>query len=264
MDFLLAWHNLIFFLPILVGLVAASALALGFGGEAGEGDADGVDTGDVEIDTSIDMDADSAEHMELSDGSSDHESDGHIDHNAFQQALSLLGVGKVPLSIVIMLMGLSFGITGIILNALSGTLTRGYTVTSALISMIAAFVTMIVITGGTARAVAKIIPSFETRVASRTDLIGRSATLVLPANTQTGFAHVRDEFGRLHEVRCRTTGGEISEGSEVFIFDYDTDESMYLVESVSPFMKKIVAVQKGGADESADTQSTAQQNRIAE
>ena len=85
---LLAWYNLIFLLPLAVGLL------LIFGNMAGIG---------ADADADVDHDAD-ADH--------DHDAGSKL----FLHVLTALGVGKVPLSIVMMLMCMIFGGIGMMLN----------------------------------------------------------------------------------------------------------------------------------------------------
>jgi hypothetical protein len=255
-DFLLAWYNLIFLIPILVGIVASLALAAGFGGEVGEGSAE-VEAGEGETDDITDH-----------DGSSD----GHSDHSMLQQALSLLGVGKVPLSIVIMLSSLSFGIAGMLSNAVLGGMI-GSPRSIVLVSLVSAFCAMLFITANCAKAMSKIVPSFETRTVSQRDFLGMQAHLILPASPFTGLAHIRDQHGNLHQIRCKTSHGEISDGVDVMVFDYEEQEGVYLVEEI-PTLKRAVksspslpaqkTSREGGLDESTDTQSATQQRKITE
>jgi hypothetical protein len=257
MEFLLAWENLIFLIPILVGVVASLALATGFGGEVGEGDAEtgeGADMDDASIDSDVD---DVTDH----DGSGD----GHSDQSMLQQALSLLGVGKVPLSIVIMLSSLSFGIVGMLSNVLFG---------MVYISLIIGLFAMIIITASCAKNMSKIVPSLETRTVSQRDLLGMQAHLILPASPSTGLAHVRDQFGTLHQIRCRTTQGEISDGRDVVILDYNEQEGIYIVTAEIPILQRsrersFVSqtqnmAQEGGVNESENSQLSREQKKQSE
>ena len=222
MDFLLAWQNLIFLTPILIGVFASLAIATGFGGEVGEGNAEAgesVDCDDASGDSTV---GDVTDHNGTTGNG-----DGHNGHSMFQQALSLLGVGKVPLSIVIMLSNLSFGIVGITSNVLLGS--SGLRL---LASLAIAFGAMILITASCAKMMSRIVPSFESRTVSQRDLLGIQACLILPASPTSGLAHVRDQFGTLHQIRCRTAHGEIPDGCDVMAYDYDEKESVYLIEEL--------------------------------
>ena len=234
MNFLLAWQNLIFLIPILVGIVASLALATGFGGEVGEGEVEHGESAEMD-DASTDNQSDALA-LEVGDDASDH-GEGHADHNVIQHALSLLGVGKVPLSIVIMLSGLSFGITGLLSNVFLRTITNGSGL-GALVSMSISFCVMFLVTASCAKAMSKIVPSFETRTVSQRGLLGLQAHLILPASPTSGLAHVRDQFGTLHQIRCRTTHGEIPDGRDVVAYDYDEEERVYLVTEEIPMLAR--------------------------
>jgi hypothetical protein len=90
----LAWYNVIFYVAIIMGMAFVLVSAMGLGAD---GDAD------------LDVDGDGELDMEV-------ETDGHGESDVFQKVLSLFGVGRCPLSIVIFSALLIFGGTGVILN----------------------------------------------------------------------------------------------------------------------------------------------------
>lgn len=235
-DFLLAWYNLIFLVPVLTGVVAALAATTGFGMETGEaGESDGFD-GD-------------------SDDVSGHAVDVHSDGNLFERALSLLGVGRVPLSIVITVSSLTFGVTGILLNFFLFSVLKSHILTTGA-SSVGAFAAMLVITNGLAGWLSRVLPSVETYGVSHTGLEGRVGTLVLSANTEFGIAHVYDEHRELHRVQCKTYQGTIPEGTEVVIIHYEKSESVYYVEATSAWRMEAVRNKKESVSPAAGRDET--------
>jgi membrane protein implicated in regulation of membrane protease activity len=217
MNELFAWYNLVFYVPVLFGVILVLGSAFGLadhdadaghdadGGHDAEHDADGKPTGAVDA-----------------HASPDHEP------NVFTKALSVLGVGRVPITIVLMTASLIFGGLGIVANTLLASLI-GVSGAFALISVAVAFVGMVFLTGWTARGVARIMPSTETYRVSKTDLVGKTGQLVLPADTSYGLAQVRDHEGNVHNLTCRTAEGTIPKGSDVLVYDYDEEKKVYVV-----------------------------------
>lgn len=206
MDSWLAWHNLLFLLPIVVGALLAVGAVLG--GTDGAGDADG--DFDAEADTHADADSDH-----------DHDVAGH------PSLITLLGLGRVPLTILLMLWLLLFGALGVSLKAALGF--SSPSVSTAIAAVVSVPVTLVV-TGFVARGLSRLMPSTETYAATKAGLIGLSGTAELEVNGEWGMANVRDEGGALHKLRCRTYGGVVEKGTEVLITDYDPDADFFIVE----------------------------------
>lgn len=260
-DFLFAWYNLIFLLPILTGIVATLAATSGFGMEAGESDGPETETeshasGGFDADSDSDSDADG-------DNVPDHAIEAHSDGNLFERALSLLGVGRVPLSIVITVASLTFGVTGILLNTLLLPIWKIPTLIAS-VSTLGSFIAMFVITGGLARWLSKILPSVETYGVSNTGLEGRVGILVLGANTEFGVVHVLDEYHQLHRVQCKTFKGTLSEGTEVIIIKYEEAEKIYYVEAMSTWGVQPSMTQKKGVNEREEQDTTVNQKNNTE
>ncbi len=259
MDFLLAWYNLIFLLPILMGIVAALAATSGLGIEAGDSDSSGVET-ESEASHGCDTDSDT--------DTPDHAVEVHSDGNLFERALSLLGVGRVPLSIVITVSSLTFGVTGILLNSLLLSLVKIPTLIAG-VSVLGSFTVMFLITGALSRWLSKILPSVESYGISHSGLEGRVGTLVLAANTEFGVVHVVDEYHQLHRIQCKTFKGTIPEGTEVIIIKYEESEKVYYVEAMSAWRletsrnkneAQTLLVKEDGVDKKEKEDITSRQN----
>jgi hypothetical protein len=200
-DHPLAWQNLIFYIPLAVGLLLILGSAFG----AYHHDADG---------------AHDAHH------DADHDADGGI----LAKTLQILGVGRVPLTILIMIGSLVFGGVGIITNTILSSLGL-VPALYAPISIAVAFVGGVSLTGSAARLLDRLMPTTETYLVSRHDFVGCTGTLLLPADPTSGYAQVKDPEGNVHNIKCRTVRGELPKGAEILIIEYDERTSTYVVDA---------------------------------
>lgn len=202
---LLAWQNVIFYIPLAVGLLLILGSAFGVH-DHDAGHAHGHD-GEVH---------DGAHH------------DGH--GSLFERAFALLGVGRVPLTVLLMIASLYFGGLGIILNTLlssAGLAPSFY----GPISVVSAFMGMVVLSGATARLIHRLLPTSESYSISRHDFAGCSGTLLLPADSSSGYAQVKDREGNVHNIKCRTTMGALPKGTPILVVEYDEDTKVFVIDA---------------------------------
>ena len=129
-EWFFAWYNLIFIVPFLLALLYVGVYAVS-----------GLTFGDADVDHDIDADADA--HFETDahvDADADADADGHLETDAHIDAdadthvevhgeagtvahgsvlagmMSLLGVGRVPLSILLMVLLITWGVIGFVTN----------------------------------------------------------------------------------------------------------------------------------------------------
>ena len=140
MSCVFVWHNLIFLIPLSLGVLLVFGAASGAIGDA-----------DRDIQTACDVDADAQVEADCDVGASD----------LVIEVLSLLGVGRVPLSIVVFSASLIFGTAGFIANLwLEPHLLAP--VAFAPISLCIAFCAMFVLTGRVAALVGLVPFCFQT------------------------------------------------------------------------------------------------------
>ena len=196
-----AWYNLVFLLPIVLGAMLALGAALG-----------GVDAGhDIDVDVDAEAEAD------------------HGDGDSAESPLQLLGLGRVPLTILMMLWLFTFGVAGVTLK----TLLLWFGLSAAMGAAIAALLAIPVSlfsSAAIARVIARLLPTTETYAAVKGDLIGLSGTAELEVTTEFGVVNVRDEGGALHKLRVRTYGQRVGKGTEVLITDHDPTDDFFIVE----------------------------------
>src|SRR3989338_4168903 len=190
MTWLLAWQHLIFLIPLGFGMLLVFGAASGLIGH-----------GDVDVDHEFHVaEADHdvvGEHDVAQDGHDGaHAHDVH-DRGFMSRALSLFGIGRVPLSIILTTASLLWGGVGLAAGFLAEP-ALGVGFISGVLAVAAAWLTMTVGTGSLARLVARVMPTSETYRVTKRDLIGRTGTMLFPIAPQsTGYVQVNDHEGNL-------------------------------------------------------------------
>ena len=229
MNQLLAWQNFLFYIPLVCGLLLGAGALIGLGFGHGDGHA-GADSAGAHATT---------EHIGHGHGPGH----GHEVHpTLMSQLFALLGLGRVPLSISLMMMLLIFGGTGTVLNILLAEL-RASGGTYAWVSIIGALLAVFLLSGPISTLLARIVPSIETYTVSRRDLIGCTAVLINDTDEQGGYAQARDREGNIHNISCRTyaatpspdasrgpSRSPLMKGTQVLIVDFDPASNRYTVE----------------------------------
>ncbi|HSV12931.1 MAG TPA: hypothetical protein VLI90_01630 [Tepidisphaeraceae bacterium] len=256
-QWLLGWSNLIFILPFGLGLLYLGIYTLS-GWTFGDADADaGVDH---EVDASVDADGHlSCEHdadADLShdvdaDADADADTDAHVDadsdadtdadgHDAESSdssqssgstilaILSWLGVGRVPVSIILMVMLMSWGVIGFAANR---TLLDHPVSQAALLAMAVAFTGSILITKFVTLTVARYLPTNETYARRRHQLLGCVGEALYNIDGTFGMACGRDAVGEQFQVPCRVAEGRamIAKGTKVQLVGYTASNQMFYV-----------------------------------
>jgi hypothetical protein len=187
---LLHWHRLIFLVPIGLGTVLAIGAALS-------------------------LDGGGADHPE-----GDHETaHGHA-----------LDLGRLPLTIRLMLASLSFGGIGLSVTYLLGSVASP---THAALAAWIALMGAIFISGRLARVFAQRLPLFETETVTRRELLGSTGRAVLQVGPAGGLVQVHDRRGNLHQLASRSLKGEgvLAAGTPVVLVDYDEGRGLFEVTS---------------------------------
>lgn len=212
MEFL-EWWNLIFILPFLGG-ICYLVLMLASGSSAMEQevevDLEGeVDLGEIINEPSLDVDT---------------------EPGLVFEALSFLGIGKIPMSIIILTFCFLWGFFGWIGNQIF----RQILPSPGLFiwpSLGVALLSSIFGTRWLATVLAKIMPQTETYAVSNQQLVGKRAQALFNITEEFGRARLRDNSGNLIGVPCRVGPGEreIPSGSRVVLLHYDAERKLFLV-----------------------------------
>jgi len=144
--------------------------------------------------------------------------------------LEMLGVGRVPVTVVVMMASLLFGGTGIILNRILASLNLPAALYGAA-AVGGALVMTAALTGWATRLLGRIMPTTETYVVTRHDFAGCTGKLLLPADATSGYAQVKDREGNVHNIKCRTVGAALAKGQEILVVEYDDETKTYVVDA---------------------------------
>ncbi|MEZ4221911.1 MAG: DUF1449 family protein [Polyangiaceae bacterium] len=209
----LAWNNLVFLIPIALAVVLMFGSATGLSEFGADVDVDA----DVNVDADADMDADAD-----ADADTEHDADGGY------SVLTLLGVGKVPLSLLLMTALFLFGGIGLCTSTILSPVLGGNL--AGVVALTGAVVGAAVLTGVVARIVARVLPSTETYAGDELDLVGCTGVALLDIGESFGVAHVADDGGALMKIRCRTYEGRIEKGAAVLVTELDPESHVFTVE----------------------------------
>ena len=198
---LLEWWNLIFLLPAAAAVLYVLLLAVG----------------------ALPFD-DMGLHFDALGGHLDHDLPG--DHDL----LGILGVGRVPISIVLISFSLLWGVIGwFAIRAFRPIWPEpGVFIWPSLLVALtgAAGLTRVL-----AKLLSRVMPGSESYGAGTRELIGRMAETRYPISPTGGSVQVYDQYGTLHEVPARVLADEalIPAGARVVLWRYDDATGSYLV-----------------------------------
>ncbi|MFH1985400.1 MAG: hypothetical protein ABIL58_26485 [Pseudomonadota bacterium] len=222
---LLQWWNLIFILPFIGALFYILLLCTGT--VAADHDAD--------FNVDMDQDADLSADMDHSTGI-EHLHD--VDPGMLARALSFLGIGRVPLSIILISVCFLWGFTGFASNTLLKPVLPAFLfvwVSIAMALMVSVFCTRLL-----AALLSRIMPATETYAVSIEQLTGKWAEAITTIDETFGQALVHDDAGALHTVQCLVHAGEsnISRGTQVILLFFDKNRRAFFVGTETPVVNR--------------------------
>jgi hypothetical protein len=149
--------------------------------------------------------------------------------------MTWLGIGRVPVSIVLLVLLLSWGAIGFCSNQVL----RQRIADPARIGFISIAVALVgsaLTTRGTTRLVARVLPDGETYAVRRHQLLGAIGTAVSVITANFGLVAVHDEHGHLFQVPARTRGDgiEIPKGANVRLVAYTAKDRTFHVIEYTP------------------------------
>lgn len=257
---LLEWYNLVFVAPIGLAGIYLVLSATGLGTETGhdmdhDAEVDMDHDVDMDMDHDVDMDMDHDVHVDVDhdldvghdvdhdvamEGVEHEVHDGHVaaqqDHSLMIRALSVLGFGKVPVSILMTCLMVIFGAVGLICNGLFASVFPWQWAPEIYFwpSFGVAGFAALSLTGATARGINRIMPTSETYVIKASELVGRVGISVYGlAEGQRGVVSVKDESGTLHRVSGHAVDAAIGKDKEIIVVRYHREGDYYDV-SESP------------------------------
>ncbi len=268
---LLQWWNLLFALPLVVGMLFSLITALGFAstghaaaerGDIEQGDiAHEVDAGDGDLEhgdigQDTDLHAEQGDAMdsvpaEMADGEAGHGAHaehgheaGHGNHNhhesVFTQILEAFGIGRgVPISVMLPFCMMLWGVLGLVSNQALHPLLR-FPAVYVWISVLVSLLGTSLLARGLSGVVARYLQIGQVASMSRERLIGATGVAVFTIDERGGVADVHDRVGTIHRIPCRVRerGTPLPAGTPVVVADYESETGTYLVEE-NPFADSI-------------------------
>jgi Protein of unknown function (DUF1449) len=237
-QWLLSWWNLIFVAPFAVALLYLGVYTL-TGLELGDADADlhgdfdadaDADAdGHIEADGHVETDADTETDAAHGDGHDPSGSSGS--HSFHAMALAWFGVGKVPITIIVIVLMLVWGAAGFIANSAIRPL-GGWE--AARISLPLALLASLFISRVMVLFMGRFVPLNETYAKRRGELVGCIGEAIYGINQTFGMAMVRDDRGDLHQVACRVASEvpPVEKGAKVKLVVYGAKDRTFFVRQV--------------------------------
>lgn len=228
---LLEWQNLFFALPMLLALIF---LGLSMFSSLGDSDVDADVDADVDIDVDVDLDVDidldgDVPHNAPHDFSYDIDSDGEV--SFLSNMLSILGIGKAPLSIVGFCWLMIFGFTGLFFNSIwEGVF--GSIGIMVLISAILALTISVTLTSLLAGLIGRFMPQTESYSEKPSDYVNREACVRFTVTTTSGTITLYDKYKNLHSLSAvlhSSWSKEIKSNTKVIIMSYNKQDNIYCV-----------------------------------
>jgi membrane protein implicated in regulation of membrane protease activity len=251
-QWLLSWWNLIFTVPFFLALVYLGVYTLtgwSFGDDFDadhdlEVDHDVAIEHDVDVDHDIDVDHDvdvdhDADLEADADADADHDADHDAEHDVqggdggpspITELMLWLGVGRVPVGLVLMVLLFTWGIVGFITNnVLRPVMPRDWMV--AFVSLPLALFGSAMATRTVTGLIAKYMPLTETSAKRHEALLGQVGEAMYAIDHTFGMASVRDKTAGVMQVPCRVGSDYemIAKGSSVLLVSYDASDKMYTV-----------------------------------
>ena len=202
MDWLSGWYNWPFLLSFFVG---CGLIALTLLGVSGDSDVDG-------------------------DGIPDALETDH--HHTHVSALEWLGLGKAPLSVLLQTALISFGLTGMLVNAACHDLFVGWWDAAAFpMALVLGFAAAVAATGGVGRMFAVFMPPENATSRKPGEFVGRLGTAATRITLTIGQVRLSgdEEVTLLNAFSDPAMVPTIERGAEVHIVGYDSERRMYRI-----------------------------------
>jgi membrane protein implicated in regulation of membrane protease activity len=141
----------------------------------------------------------------------------------------------VPLSILLMVLMLIWGMIGFFSNMLLWEKYQNETLLLA-VSIPLAFAGSILGTRLLTAAMVRWLPTHETYVQRRHELLGAVGEAILPIDSNFGMAAVRDEYHDLFHIACRVHSNQpvLEKGTKVKLVAYNGKQKIYYVTQHDP------------------------------
>lgn len=229
LDWITGWWNLIFIVPFGLALMYLGLYTLS-GWTFGDADAD-VDH-DLDVDADADFDADhdlEVDHDVDADSDTDSDADSDTAHgSAILSALNWIGIGQMPLSLVLMIQMLCWGAIGFSAMQIQHGLpiVRSTLISAAVAGLIALLVTHVI-----ARVLGPRLFKPVNTARRWHQLLGSRGEALYPIDQHFGMVTGRDDRGELFQAACRVADGvdPLPKGTAVQLVAYAAKDRIFHV-----------------------------------
>jgi membrane protein implicated in regulation of membrane protease activity len=252
----LQWWNLVYVAPLFVSIIWILGTIFTMGhGDAGHGGhvshgvenvvhsvAHGVEHGLHHVGSAFDH---AIHHGDVShDGAVHHDVNGHSHHHdsgsnsddvgrgqsIFTWLINVLGLGQIPITLLIGMFLLCWGAVGMTANQILAGIMK-YPAIYIWPSLAVTFFSSFIVTRALVAIVVRCIPETETFGVSRLQLVGSLGKTVFSTSANAGTVDIKDQYGTVHRVQAKTEDGKdaIPSGREVIIIDFDDDDKRFVV-----------------------------------
>jgi membrane protein implicated in regulation of membrane protease activity len=144
-------------------------------------------------------------------------------------------VGRVPLSIILMVLMLTWGMIGVFSNMVLWEKYHDEMLLVA-VSIPLAFVGSVLSSRLMTAAMVRWFPTHETYVQRRHELLGAVGEVILPIDSNFGMAAVRDEYHDLFHIACRVRSDQpaLEKGTKVKLVGFNGKQNIYYVMQYDP------------------------------
>jgi hypothetical protein len=241
---LLQWHYLVFLLPLGVAILLLVLSTLRFGAHRGGGNSGhhgaGLRHGVGGHHQGHGVGRHAGGQAKAAHGRAHHprsangkDGDRGEGVSALGLLLTLIGVGRAPLPIVLQMFFLCWGVAGILANQILLPNVSNPTFAQVLPSLGTAFWLGLIGSRIGAELFGQVMPQEESSVVSRDSLFGMTGRVVFPVTETGGRVHIYDENNTLHDEPCRVPSGQaaIAKGRPVLVADRD-EKGVLVVEEL--------------------------------
>lgn len=225
------WWNLIYVVPLLISVAwILTTVFSGMHGHAGHGASHGAGHHVGEVGHHVTHAIGHAAHH--GDAAHAHAGHGHSQashDNAPSRIIMLLGIGQVPVTLIIGVFLLCWGAFGLLANQLFGIL--HYPGIYIWPSLAVTFVVSSAVTRSMAAIVGRLLPGEETYGVTRFELIGSLGKAVYPTTENTGTVDISDRYGTVHRVQAKVESEKetIPAGGDCIVVDFDEQDKRFIV-----------------------------------
>jgi hypothetical protein len=166
------------------------------------------------------------------DSGHEHGHNPAVDHNNdfFSKAAWFLGINEVPITMLIGVFSLCWGVLGLMSNQIFAVGIK-YPAVYILPSVCIAFFGSFIVTRIMAAIVAKVVPTDETYAVTRFDLIGLPGKTLHITDSKIGTIDVKDKYGNVHRIQAKTEENSepIPPSADVIVVDYDDSDKRFII-----------------------------------